>query len=93
MLGRMKMDELLADDAVPLNQQVGGDFRPVQTGGVQAGWQARVVPIEAATLEITPGAVVVEHVELQIWWMDGATKRTFALEGVKRGIVPGQGAQ
>ena len=93
ILARMKMDELLADDAVPLNQRLMGDFRPQQTGGVQSGWQARVTPLEAATLEFAPGAVAVERVELQIWWMDGATKRSFSLEGIKRGIIPGQATQ
>ncbi len=93
MLARMKMDELLADDALPLNQPLAGDFRPQQSGGVQSGWQARVTPLEAATLEIAPGAVAVERVELQIWWMDGATRRSFSLEGIKRGIIPGQAAQ
>ncbi|MEO5923493.1 MAG: type II secretion system protein [Bryobacteraceae bacterium] len=88
MLARMKMDELLADQAVPVNKQLGDNFRPIETGGVQAGWQARVVPFETAAAEITPGALAVERIELEIWWMDGATRRSFSLEGIRRGQIP-----
>jgi hypothetical protein len=31
-------------------------------------------------------------VELEIWWMDGATRRSFSLEGFRRALLPpGQG--
>jgi prepilin-type N-terminal cleavage/methylation domain-containing protein len=87
-LARMKMDELLVDDAAPVNQPLGATYRPIESGGVEAGWQARVVPFETASVEMTPGVLAVERIELEIWWMDGPTKRTFALEGIRRGRIP-----
>jgi general secretion pathway protein I len=88
MLGRLKMDELLADDAAPINRMLAGNYRPIESGGVQAGWQGRIVPFETPALEMAPGVQVVERVELEIWWMDGPTRRSFTLEGIKRGLIP-----
>jgi general secretion pathway protein I len=88
MLARLKMDELLADDAAPVNQTLVGTYRPNETGGVQGGWQARIVPFESPVPEMLPGAPVVERVELEIWWMDGPTRRIFSLEGIRRGVIP-----
>ena len=88
MLARLKMDELLADDAVPLDRPVSGSYRPIDAGGVQAGWQARVVPFAAPTPELPPGTPVVERIELEIWWMDGPTRRRFTLVGIRRGTIP-----
>jgi general secretion pathway protein I len=88
MLARLKMDELLADDSAPVSQILAGTYRPVETGGTQGGWQARVVPFETAGPEMTPGAIAIERIELQIWWMDGATRRSFSLEGIRRGQIP-----
>lgn len=88
ILARLKMDELLTDETVPRNQLFGGLYRPIESAGIEAGWQARVVPFEAAGPEITPGAMVVERVELEIWWMDGPTRRAFSLEGIRRGQLP-----
>ena len=88
ILARLKMDALLADETTPRNQIFGGTYQPIETGGVEAGWQARVVPFESLAPEPGPGAVVVERVELEIWWMDGPTRRTFALEGIRRAQIP-----
>jgi hypothetical protein len=85
ILARLKMDELLADDAIPRNQVIAAPYSPLEAGGVEAGWQARVVPFETAGPEPAPGALVVDRIELEIWWMDGETRRTFALEGIRRG--------
>ena len=63
----------------------------VEAGAISTGWRARVTPIEAA-----PGALdlnwVIDRVELEIWWMDGPTRRSFSLEGYRRSLLPqGQG--
>lgn len=92
LLARSKMDELLLDNATPRNQIFTANFTPLETGGVTAGWQARVVPFEAAAPDIStqlyPGATVVERVELEIWWMDGPTRRSFSMEGIRRAQIP-----
>ncbi|HEY2844052.1 MAG TPA: type II secretion system protein [Bryobacteraceae bacterium] len=91
LLARTKMDELLVSDSLPRNQFVEGVFSAAEAGAVSAGWRARVTPIEAA-----PGAVdfnwVIDRVELEIWWYDGGTRRSFSLEGYRRSLLPqGQG--
>jgi general secretion pathway protein I len=96
ILARMKMDALLVDEKTPRNQPFGGSYRPIETGGIEAGWQARVVPFESSVQEPGqapgPGAVVVDRIELEIWWMDGDTRRKFALEGIRRAQIPAQAA-
>jgi general secretion pathway protein I len=87
ILARLKMDELLVDQTTPRNQPFGAQYGPMESGGVTAGWQARVVPFEAPGA-ITAGAVTVERIELEIWWMDGETRRAFSLEGIRRGRIP-----
>jgi len=91
VLARAKMDELLVNDALPRNQLVDGIFSGAEAGAINTGWRARVTPLEAA-----PGALdlnwVIDRVELEIWWMDGATRRSFSLEGYRRSLLPpGQG--
>jgi prepilin-type N-terminal cleavage/methylation domain-containing protein len=91
VLARAKMDELLVNDALPRNAFVDGIFSSAEAGAINTGWRARVTPLEAA-----PGALdlnwVIDRVELEIWWMDGATRRSFSLEGYRRSLLPpGQG--
>ena len=83
LLARQKMDQLLVDRAAPRNQDIGGEFDPGITGGTPTGWRARVAPFEG-TPGAGPGAVGIDRVELEIWWMSGATRRSFALEGFRR---------
>jgi len=93
MLARAKMDDLLANEATPRNRQFGEPFKATETGGVQAGWQARVVPFESSDPEIAPGAMVVERIELEIWWMDDTLRRSFTLEGIRRAQLPAEVTQ
>jgi prepilin-type N-terminal cleavage/methylation domain-containing protein len=85
LLARQKIDELLVDTS-----QVGvkdGFFNPAQTGGANIGWHATVAAFEGGP----GGPGVVDRVELEIWWMDGATRRVFALEGYRRArLRPGE---
>jgi hypothetical protein len=83
LLAKQKMDELLYDRNAPRNQDLNGEFDTVAVGGEHAGWHARVTPFEALP-GTGPGALGIDRVELEIWWMDGATKRSFALEGFRR---------
>jgi general secretion pathway protein I len=83
ILARQKMDELLVN-----TNRAGGDgvFDPEQSGGSTVGWHAT-----SSAFEGGPGPGVVERIELEIWWMDGATKHVFALEGYRRrGLYPGE---
>ena len=31
---------------------------------------------------------VIDRIELEIWWMDGATRHSFSLEGYRRALLP-----
>jgi prepilin-type N-terminal cleavage/methylation domain-containing protein len=87
LLARTKMDELLVNDALPRKAFMGGGFTPAQAGGTDAGWRARITAIESAP-EATDLNWVVDRVELEIWWMDGATRRSFSVEGFRRSLLP-----
>ena len=88
MLARQKMDELLVDSAVPRNVPFEGVFVPAQSG-----WRARVAPFETRSAQPRSGEWLVERVELEVWWMDGPVRRSFALDGYRRAIVPRQAPQ
>jgi hypothetical protein len=50
------------------------------------GWRARVMPFETAP-GAGPGNWVVDRVELEIWWMNGAYRRSFMLDGFRRSLL------
>ncbi len=90
ILARSKMDELLEDNTLKRNTPIQGMFTPQATGGVEAGWKAQLTPFETMTAG-GGGYWLVERIALEIWWMDGPTRRSFALDGYRRGTA--QGAQ
>jgi general secretion pathway protein I len=88
LFAQQKMDEVLADPAALRNQDFGGEFDPRLTGGVKTGWRAHVAPFEAPP-GAGPGVVDIDRVELEIWWLEGATEQSairhsFSLEGFRR---------
>lgn len=93
MLAQAKMDELLADDRAPRNRPLGGFFLKQQTGGVDAGWQANITLLESRGPAPVPGERIVDRVALEIWWMDGPTRRSYTMEGFRKAIVGPGGAQ
>jgi len=89
LLAKEKMDELLIDRNAPRNQDLAGEFDASAVGGEHSGWHARVAPFEALPGS-GPGALGIDRVELEVWWMDGATRRSFTLEGFRRNrLQPG----
>ena len=91
LLARSKMDELLVNDGLVRKADLGGPFTAAEAGAMTAGWRARVTPIESAPAA-TERNWVVDRIELEIWWMDGATRHSFSLEGYRRALLPqGQG--
>lgn len=80
-LARAKMNELIADRDLPREQLLNGEFAPIETGGVEAGWRARVTVFEKpASLQ---GVMLVDRIELEIWWITAGDRRTFPLEGYR----------
>lgn len=93
-LARLRMNTLLLDYRLPRNSVVSGDFDPVQTGGMNAGWRARAMLFEAPP-NPGPGQTALQRIELEIWWMSGRERRTFTLDAFRpyvlqaSDVVPG----
>jgi len=81
-LGRLRMNDIIADPAAPLN----GTFDADLTGGLVAGWAAQVTPFEEPPAP-APGAIALDHVRLEIWWMAADQRRTFRIEGLRRRVL------
>ena len=86
MLARRKMDELLAERKLPRNVVIEGQWDPATTGGRLAGWRARSRPWEMLA-DPVPGSAMLERVEVEVWWDDSGRRRTFTLDGFRRGIL------
>jgi hypothetical protein len=76
------MNELLLDDRLPRGSVIEGAFDPQQTGGIPAGWRARISLAENPPAP-APGETAIDRVELEVWWMSGPLRRTFNLEAYK----------
>ncbi len=84
---RRKMDEILiANPEFPKNVPLEGTWDPALTGGIQTGWRARVTTFEKPP-GAGPGTAVLERVALEIWWLQGDERKTFSLEGFRRGVL------
>ena len=89
MLARSQMDTLLTDPRLPRLVPMEQLFDPALLGGAKGGWRARVMPFETPAGAV-PGSPILERIELEIWWMSGETRRTYALEAFRRTtLLPG----
>ncbi|HXM44274.1 MAG TPA: prepilin-type N-terminal cleavage/methylation domain-containing protein [Bryobacteraceae bacterium] len=86
LLARSKMDELLLDPLFPLNTPVHGALDPSLTGGVEGGWSARLTRFEMPPSPV-PGQQSLDRMSLEIWWMTGGERRTFALSGYRAHVL------
>jgi general secretion pathway protein I len=80
LLARQKMDEILVDQSLPRKRPMEGYWDPT------TGWRAVVLPYEAAP-GAAPGQWVLDQVQLEVWWMDGAVRHSINLEGFRRGLL------
>jgi prepilin-type N-terminal cleavage/methylation domain-containing protein len=79
-LAKQKMDELLLDLRIPRNQTIEGPWADARQPG---GWRARVSIFDPPGGVGAPGSTVLDRIELEVWWMDGATRKSFTLEGFR----------
>ncbi len=86
LLGHQKMDELLIATGLEKGVPFEGTWGPEVTGGGEMGWRARMTPFEVPKGGGV-GRPFVERVELEIWWMNGAQRRSFHLEGYHRALL------
>jgi len=87
LLGRQKMDELLVSTGLEKGLPFQGTWGPEVTGGMQMGWIARLTPFEIPRAARAAGTPFIERVELEIWWMNGAQRRSFRLDGYHRALL------
>jgi len=85
LLARAKMDALLVDPALPLASVMEESLDPVLLGGARGGWRAQMTPFETTPSPV-PGALGLDRVQLEIWWMSGAQRRSFGLEAFRRSV-------
>ena len=85
-IARSKMDALLLDPKLPHFAVYEEPLDPALLGGAQGGWRARLTPYEKAP-NAGPGAPMLERLELEVWWMAGDQRRSFAIEGFRRGLL------
>lgn len=83
-LARLRMNDVLADDQAA--GSLGGTFPPDLVGGMQAGWTAVVQKVQEGPDPVV-GNFALDRVQLQVWWMNGDKRRTFALEGYRHRII------
>ena len=86
MLGRAKIDELLLDVRFPRGSVIQGRFDPTLMGGMEGGWTAQLNHFEMPPSP-APGDQSLDRMELQIWWVSGAQRRTFALDGYRTYVL------
>jgi general secretion pathway protein I len=82
-LARLRMNELLLDERLPRNTEISGLFDPALSGGLNTGWRARVTIAEESPAP-APGDLALDRIQLEIWWMAGPQRRTFALDTYRR---------
>jgi general secretion pathway protein I len=86
-LARLRMNDLLVQQR-QANAPLTGRFDPADTGGTEAGWQAKVSRFESPPMA-SEGQYVLERVELEVWWMAGGDRRSFTLDSYRRRQITG----
>jgi len=81
-LAQSRMNALLVDESLPRDGVVSGPFDPNQSGGLDAGWAARLTAFEVPPNPV-PGDLALDRIELEVWWMSGQLRRTFTLDAYR----------
>lgn len=87
-LARLRMNEMLVDDRLPENGALSGNFDPSLTGGVEAGWRARLSRFEASATPAA-GQLALDRIELEVWWMSGRGRHTLSLDAYRQRLLTG----
>jgi general secretion pathway protein I len=82
-LAKQKMDELLLDPKFPRHITIEGPWADQRQPG---GWRARASVFDAMPGN-GPGSPILERIQLEVWWMDGAARKSLTLEGFRSAIM------
>lgn len=75
LMARSKMDELIAQPRLPRQTMLEGP-----------GWRARITPFEVPP-NPQAGYSILDRIELEVSWMAGPQRKTFALEGFRKSAL------
>lgn len=81
-LGRTRMNELMLDLRLPRNSTVSGAFDRSQSGGMEAGWRARLTQFALPPV-LRQGEAGLDRLELEVWWKSGTAIRTYTLDAYR----------
>ena len=82
-LARLQMNDLLVDYTLQPGGGRGGVFDPALAGGLEAGWQAQILPFEHSPMPPAPGQMVLDRIQLTVWWGAESARKTFTLEAFR----------
>jgi general secretion pathway protein I len=82
-LSRLRMNELLLDENIPRNAEVAGNFDRSLSSGLECGWRARASLWKTPPYPV-PGEFALERLDLEVWWVSGASRRTLAMSSYRR---------
>jgi len=85
-LARQQMNELQMDAKAFKDAPLGGAWDPAFTGGRPCGWTAMITLFETPA-GAAAGDQALDRVHLEVWCGEGSDKRTFTMEGFRRGKV------
>jgi general secretion pathway protein I len=83
---QLQMNEMLLDDRLPRNVDFEGAFDASLSGGVESGWRARLSAFEMPPAP-APGQLSLDRIQLEVWWIYGAQRHTFSLDGYRRHVL------
>ncbi len=85
-LARQQMNELQIDATAPKDSPISGLWDPALTGGRPCGWSALITLFDVPA-GATPGDPALDRIHLEVWCGVDSEKRTFTMEGFRRGKV------
>jgi general secretion pathway protein I len=85
MMAKRTMDELLAEPNLPKRAIIERQWDPA-LAGVEGGWRALLTPFERQPGS-GPGALALDRLELEVWWMSGSRRRVLNLETYRQGVI------
>jgi len=85
LFAQHKMDELLLEPGLPPFAALSGLYLAGEDPEA-SGWRARVKPFEYPP-NPKAGMTVLSQVRLEVWWMRNGERRTFVVDGFRRGVL------
>ena len=86
-LARLRMNDLLVDQTLLPGAALSDTFNRAQAGGLEAGWQAQIMPFEQPPVPPAAGQLVLDRIRLTVWWGAERERRTFTMEAFRNRLL------